>query len=261
MITLNRLEVGDACEKVRSLSDESISLTVTSPPYDKIRKYTGEETIDLVTLSTILYDKTQIGGVCVLVMNDQTVNRAKSGTTFRTACTWMDAGWRLFETCIYSRHGNPGAWWTHRFRVDHEYILIFYKGERLRAFDKKPLMVPTKHSGKVYSGTDRLFDGSFKTIDRKVVASTKCRGTIWDIASSNTEGNRLKLQHPATMPDALARDLILCFSLPGDIVLDPMCGSGTTLVQALQEDRHYCGFDISTEYVDLSRRCLAQVKI
>ena len=86
----------------------------------------------------------------------------------------------------------------------------------------------------------------------KIVNPLKCRGTIWRYAPSNTEANRLKLQHPATFADALARDLILCFSQPGDLVLDPFVGSGTTCVVAAQNERRWIGIDIASEYCEIA---------
>lgn len=58
-----------------------------------------------------------------------------------------------------------------------------------------------------------------------VVKDTKCRGTVWEYVTSAGEGNRVKLQHPATFPDRLAEDLIRCYSNAGDTVLDPFMGS------------------------------------
>jgi len=244
----------DSRLELPSFPDSYVDLTLFSPPYDGIRDYKKNWAFDYPTLGRELFRVTKEGGVCVVVIGDGTRDFAKSLTTFRLAVDWSDRiGWRLFETCIYSRDGNPGAWWTQRFRVDHEYILIFFKGQRPIAFNKQHLMVPSKHAGKIYSGTDRLTNGGFKRIEPKAVNPLKCRGTVWQYATSNTEGNRLKLQHPATFPDKLAEDLILCFSNPGDRVLDPMCGSGTTCVVALRHDRKYIGIDISEEYCQIAR--------
>ncbi len=131
------------------------------------------------------------GGICAVVIGDGTKDFAKSLTTARLTVDWCDnVGWRLFEQCIYFRDGNPGAWWSQRFRVDHEYILLFLKGKKPKTFDKTSLMVPSKHAGKIYSGTDRLTNGGFKEIVPKEVNPTKCRGTVWRYSTSNSEGNR-----------------------------------------------------------------------
>jgi len=257
-IPLDRIVEGDCISSLGAFPDECVDLTVFSPPYDGIRDYNSEWRLDYQSLGAELFRTSVEGGVCAVVIGDGTKNFAKSLTTFRWAVDWCDRiGWKLFECCIYARHGNPGAWWTQRFRVDHEYLLIFFKGKRPRAFHKEPLMVDSKHAGKVYSGTDRLTNGSFKKIERKAVNPKKCRGTVWSYATSNTEGNRLKLKHPATFPDRLAEDLVSCFSNPGDRVLDPMVGSGTTAVAAGRLGRRFVGLEISPEYASLARERIA----
>ncbi len=245
----NKILLGDCVDLSAALPADSVDLSLFSPPYDAVRDYNGEWCFDFSALGRNLYRITKEGGICAVVIGDGTRRFAKSLTSFKLAVDWCENhAWRLFECCIYHRDGNPGAWWSKRFRVDHEYIFIFLKGERPKYFDKSKMMVPSKHAGKVYSGTDRLTSGGFKQITPKVVNSKKCRGTVWRYATSNTEGNRLKAEHPATFPDKLAADIIECFSKPGDLVLDPMCGSGTTCVMAVQHGRHYLGLEISPEY-------------
>ncbi|MHB8644852.1 MAG: DNA-methyltransferase [Thermomicrobiales bacterium] len=254
MNTENAIITADALQILPQLAENSVDLALFSPPYDEVRDYRGEWTFDFRRLGSDLFRVMKDGGVCAVVVGDGTKDFAKSLTTFRLAVSWCDVvGWKLFECCIYQRHGNPGAWWTKRFRVDHEYILIFFKGKRPKTFSKEHLMVRSKHAGKIYTGTDRLTNGGFKAITPKPVNEMKCRGTIWQYATSNSEGNRLKLKHPATFPDQLAEDIIRCFTEPGDLVLDPMCGSGTTCVAARQQQRRYIGIDVSPEYCEIAR--------
>lgn len=250
----DKVLLGDSVEVLSSIKDESIDLTVFSPPYDNIRDYNKKWNLDYQVLGEQLFRTTKDGGVCAVVIGDGTKDFAKSLTTFRWAVDWCDnCGWRLFECCIYGRHGNPGAWWSKRFRVDHEFILIFFKGKKPRVFNKEPLKIDSIHAGKQYSGTDRLTNGGFKKIEPKLVKKKKCRGTIWNYATSNTEGNKRKLEHPATFPDRLARDLIECFSSEGDLVLDPMSGSGTTCVMAKNLKRSYLGIEINPDYIKIAK--------
>jgi DNA modification methylase len=252
---LNQIINADCLKELTLFSEASVDLTVFSPPYDTIRDYKKNWAFDFSALGRNLYRITKDGGVAIVVIGDGTKNFAKSLTTFRLAVNWCDQiGWRLFETCIYKRDGNPGAWWNQRFRVDHEYVLMFFKGKRPQTFQKEHLMIPSKHAGKIYTGTDRLTNGGFKKITPKAVNPMKCRGTVWQYPTSNTEGNKLKLQHPATYPDKLAEDLILCFSKPDEIVLDPMCGSGTTCVMAVRNNRNYIGIEIAEDYCEIARR-------
>ena len=256
-VKINQVINADCLAELPLIPDGFVDLAVFSPPYDGIRDYKKNWAFDYAALGKELFRATKDGGVCAVVMGDGTKDFAKSLTTFRLAVSWVDdIGWQMFEACIYKRDGNPGAWWTQRFRVDHEYILLFFKGKRPTTFDKKHLMIPSKHAGKIYSGTDRLTNGGFKRIEPKAVNPEKCRGTVWQYSTSNTEGNKLKLQHPATFPDKLAEDLILCFSKPDEIVLDPMCGSGTSCVMALRNNRKYIGIDISDEYCRIANERL-----
>jgi len=251
------LYVGDCLSLLSRLPDNSIDLTVTSPPYDHLRRYDTPTPIDLTVLGQQLLRVTKDGGICALVIGDSARYYAKSLTSFRLAVSWCDAlGWRLFECCLYHRHGTPGPWWRTRFRVDHEFILLFLKGNRPRAFHKEALYVSTKHAG------ERV---SYRPYPRKevprgtpppAVQPHQCRGTVWPYATSSAERNRLKLGHPATMPDRLAADLIACFSEPDDLVLDPLMGSGTTCVMAARQGRRYVGMDASPAYVEIARQRL-----
>jgi site-specific DNA-methyltransferase (adenine-specific) len=251
----NQIIQGDCIKELSEFEADSIDFTLFSPPYDGIRDYKDNWRVDFTRLGKELHRVTKDGGVCTVVIGDGTKNFAKSLSSFRLAVNWVDhIGWKLFETCIYKRDGNPGAWWKQRFRVDHEYILIFFKGDRPKYFEKEHLMVPSKHAGKIYTGTDRLTNGGFKKIEPKAVNPLKDRGTIWEYATSNTEGNKVKLEHPATFPDKLAEDLILTFSAPSDIILDPMCGSGTTCVMAIRNQRKYIGIEIAQEYCQIARK-------
>jgi DNA modification methylase len=236
----------------------SIDLTCTSPPYDDVRDYNGF-CFDYKALGKELYRVTKDGGICAVVIGDGTQDFAKSMTSMRLAVDWCDnAGWRMFETCIYSRHGRPGAWWNQRFRVDHEYIFLFLKGDRPKHFDKSHMKVKAKYAGTEWHGTTRNTAGEMIVNKPHVLADTKCRGSIWHYATSNTEGNRIKMEHPATFPDELAVDIIKCFSQEGETVLDPFVGSGTTAVAAAQYGRRYVGIDISEEYVALAKQRLAR---
>jgi len=82
---------------------------------------------------------------------------------------------------------------------------------------------------------------------------------VWRIPVGGGRTSADGSRHPAAFPEALARDHILSWSNPGDLVLDPMCGSGTTLKMALQYGRRCIGIDISAEYVELSRERIAKV--
>lgn len=244
----------DSTTGIPSLPDFSVDMIITSPPYDAIRDYHGF-TLSLEDVGRECFRVLKDGGMMAMVIQDQTKDFGKSLTTFRTAVQFVDhIGFKLFESVIYERFGKPGAWWSKRFRVDHEYILLFLKGAKPKFFDKTTLMIPAIHAGKEWAGTQRLTNGSFIPIEKKTQAAMKCRGTIWHYASSNSERDKLKLQHPATFPDKLVEDLITCFTQEDNVILDPFVGSGTTCVVAQRLKRNSIGFEISEEWASLAER-------
>jgi len=82
------------------------------------------------------------------------------------------------------------------------------------------------------------------------------RRSVWTIPTKP-----YKQAHFATFPPELPRLCILAGSRPGDVVLDPFCGSGTTLVAAKELGRHWIGIDISPAYCELSRKRIAAARV
>jgi site-specific DNA-methyltransferase (adenine-specific) len=257
---LGHFHRGDCVEVMRGLPAESVDLTVTSPPYDNVRTYTGEYSFDYPAVGRELLRVTKDGGVACVVIQDGTQDFAKSLTTARMQVAWVDAGWRLFECVIWRRFGVPGNHWAGRFRVDHEYVCVFFKGAKPARFDKSALQVRSISAGRMMHGNRRRPDGTAESMKRNLVADLKCPGTVWDI-SSQFRGDTLKAEHPAVFPERLAADLIQCFSRPGDIILDPYSGSGTTCLEAERLGRRWAGIDIGAEYVALSERRLERQRM
>jgi len=251
-LPLNKILCGDAVEVLKKIPSNSIDLVVTSPPYDDIRTYNGFS-LNLPAVGKELNRILKEGGIAAMVIQDSTRNFGKTLTSFKTIIDWCDnAGFKLFETVIYRKYGTEGAWWTKRFRVDHEYMPIFLKGDRPVYFNKEPLKVPSKHGGKTMTGSgNRRTDGTTtKTITREI-NGMKCRGTVWNYLNAGDK-NLLKRKHPATFPDKIPIDFIQCFCPPKGVVLDPFIGCGSTAVAAKQLGRNYIGIDISKEYCKLA---------
>lgn len=251
-VPVNQVLHDDCVNGMKKLPDRSIDLVVTSPPYDAIRDYRGYN-VDLHKTGEQIFRVLKDGGLAVMVIQDQTRNFGKSLTSFRTIIDWCDnIGFKLFETVIYKKHGAEGGWWKTRFRVDHEYIPIFLKGERPQYFNKEPLKIPSKWAGTRMTGcATRLTNGETLKSKKVVINDKKCRGTIWDYTTCG-DGTKLKHKHPATFPDKLPIDFIQCFCPPDGVVLDPFMGSGTTALAAILLERNFVGYDISEEYCELA---------
>jgi len=252
----NKLFCGDCIDIMKQIPDSSIDLVVTSPPYDKIRDYKGFN-LDLnkigIEIGRILKD----GGICVMVIQDQTKNFRKSLTSFKTIVSWCkNTEMDLFECCIYYRSGAPGAWWNKRFRVDHEYIPIFLKGKRPQYFTKEHMKIKAKHGGETHTQSKRLTSGKTTKVKPVLINFLKGCGTIINYTSASRKTDKIKKQHPATFPDKLAEDFIKCFCPENGIVLDPMCGSGTTCKMAKLNNRKFIGIEMSEEYCKIAKERL-----
>jgi hypothetical protein len=106
------------------------------------------------------------------------------------------------------------------------------------------ILVFQKPSAKLIDAIVRSYDA--ETADRSKVNEVYERSNVWLI---NPE---TRSQHPAPYPVALVEKLIRYYSFIGDIVLDPFMGSGTTAVGAKMLNRHYLGYEIHQEYINIA---------
>ncbi len=249
---MGRIICGEASEILRSMEPQSIDLTVTSPPYDNLRKYNGY-TFDFETIAEQLYRVTKPGGVVVWVVADATIKGSETGTSFKQALYFMGLGFNLHDTMIWEKT-NALPLTHNRYEPAFEYMFVFSKG---KPKTWNPLLIPCKLAGKSknhkrYNAISILTEnGACRCRDETTVYNEcKQKGNVWHFAVGHNT------KHPAVFPAQLAHDHIISWSNPGDTVLDPMCGSGTTCVEAAKLDRQYIGIDISEEYCELSRKRL-----
>ena len=243
------LKLGDCAEKLKEISDESIDLVVTSPPYDNLRQYKGY-TFDFETIAKELFRVIKKGGVIVWVVGDATINGSETGTSFKQALYFKDCGLNLHDTMIYKKADYFPK--THnRYEQCFEYMFILSKGKpnKFNGIKDKP----NKWAGHNVHGTWRDVDGTMKRAsghNKKVISEFGLRSNIWDI----TPVKSFKSKHPAIFPIDIPKDHIISWSNEGDIVLDPFLGSGTTGVAALELKRRFIGIEISQEYFDMAKQ-------
>lgn len=255
MITLIR---GDCVEKMKMLDDESIDLTITSPPYDNLRIYNG---VGLLWSETVwqnvireLFRITKKGGVVVWVVGDSVINGSESGTSFRQALFFKDCGFNLHDTMIYKKKSIP---LTHnRYEQNFEYMFVCSKGKP-KTFN--PIMKKNVFR-KTCTISHRQADGSKKivTCDRKE------KGIIGNVFEYNvgihSSKDKIAFEHPAIFPERLAYDHIISWSNKNDIVLDPFLGSGTTGKMAKLTDRNFIGIELDSEYFQIAQKRIMQAK-
>jgi site-specific DNA-methyltransferase (adenine-specific) len=250
---LDFIECRDCVEGMRELPDNCIDLTVTSPPYDNLRKYKGFS-FDFESVARELYRITKNGGVVVWVVGDQTMNGSESGTSFRQVLRFMEIGFNLHDTMIFKKK-NPLPQNHRRYEQAFEYMFVLSKG-KVKTFN--PITVETVNAGKKIDWGGRPTEQDAKQCRHKRgsdVRETKKEKTHVNIFEYAIGGGNTK--HPAVFPEQLAYDHIISWSNEGDVVFDPFMGSGTTAKMARQCGRHYIGFEISEEYCEMARARIA----
>ncbi len=238
---------GDHLSVLGGFPDGFVDLTVTSPPYDNLRQYKGFSFRPELLIPE-LFRVTKEGGVVIWVTADATIDGSETGTSFRTALSFMEAGFRLHDTMIFKKRNPIPQIYRKRYRNDFEYMFVFSKGP---VKTHNPLMEDCLHAGlKLHGTTYKNFSSSEQSRSKLAnpVKEQKIRGNIWEyVVGTNKEDSVAKF-HPAPFPMQLARDHILSWSNLEDIVLDPMCGSGTVCCAAKELGRHFVGIEISEVY-------------
>lgn len=262
MIDLDRFYVSECVEFLQeNISDNFIDLTVTSPPYDSLRDYNGFK-FDYRNLAKELFRITKVGGVVVWIVGDETKDFRESLSSFKQAIYFVeDAGFNLLDTMIYQKKNVPPTYPNmKRYVPSFEYMFIFSKGKPKTfnpIIDRKNL-----YAGETKTGdTQRQKDGSTKKVRGYIPKEFGMRFNSWiyDVGKNKDTKDSLAFKHPARFPEKLAEDHIVTWSNEKDIVLDPMCGSGTTCKMAKVNNRQFIGIDISEEYIN--QICIPRLEI
>jgi site-specific DNA-methyltransferase (adenine-specific) len=257
---INRVICSDGLDLLRTLPENVIDLTVTSPPYDTMRSYKGFK-FNFEEMSEELYRVTKPGGVVVWIVGDQTIKGDETGTSFKHALGFKDAGFKLFDTMIYLKTPRGAVGSNKTYWQTFEYMFVLSKGTPKTInllLDRE-----NKDAREGDTSTKRYPDGSLRKLKRSGYLKFGRRTNVWEylIGKGHSSSDPLAYQHPAIFPEKLAADHIYSWSNPGDLVLDPMCGSGTTLKMAKSLGRNFVGVDISEEYCRLAEARLATLTL
>jgi len=259
--------IHDDCRNaMKELIDEGVSvdLVVTSPPYDNLRTYKDE--IDwnfdvFKEIADLLYQIVAEGGVVVWVVNDATINGSETGTSFKQALYFKEIGFRLHDTMIYKKKGMSFPE-SNRYYPNFEYMFVFSKGKpsTVHLIDDKK----NKVSGSIVSTTERQPDGSMKIgSGRKKKSKIKeygVRFNVWEYHTGIGMNPYLNEHlHPAMFPFGLARDHIVSWSNPDDLVLDPFMGGGTVGMACKELNRDFIGIEKIDEYFEISKENIKKV--
>ena len=179
-------------------------------------------------------------------------------SSFRHALAAQQAGWKVHDIMIYLKKNTPFTR-SNAYTRAFEFMHVFANGKPARF---NPIREKSKWAGHYAQRTRRRQDGTLHRIGSSVTNPTKVRTNVWpySIGMGNTTADDYAFDHPAMFPEKLAEDHVVSWSDPGDIVFDPMCGSGTVLKMAKLNGRKYAGCDASERFVAIARRRVAEAR-
>lgn len=244
-------------DTLQRLPDDTIDMTITSPPYDDLRVYNGY-IFPVEEIAKALFAKTKPGGVVLWVVGDRTVNGDETLTSFKHAFAFREAGFNVHDTMIYAKNNPIPSDCGKRYRQCFEYMFCFSKGQP-KTFN--PLTEPTKSAGQKIKafritevGRGNLPD---EDIGREIKTQRKLGNIFYYNVGTSSSRDRIAFEHPAIFPEQLCEDQIRTWTNEGDLVYDCFMGSGTTAKIAHLLDREWLGSEISAEYVALAETRLS----
>jgi len=252
----NKIIQGDCLEVMKEIPDKSVDMVLTSPPYDNLRDYKGY-TFNFEGIAKEIYRVLKDGGVCVWVVGDATIKGSETGTSFKQALFFKEIGFNVHDTMIYQKNSYPFPP-VNRYYQQFEYMFVFSKGKpKTYNIQRCPTVEKYRNTTNTTS-SQRGKNGKTTKLKYATGLDTRKMDNVWKIDTGYMRGTKDKIafKHPATFPDLLAERHILSWSNEGDIILDPMAGSGTTLKMAKKNNRNYVGIEIAPEYIDIINKRL-----
>lgn len=267
-MTTSQVLQGDCADVLQAFPDQSVDLIVTSPPYADRRKNTyggiaPEKYVEwFLPRSAEFLRVLKPSGSFILNIKEKAENGERHTYVLELILALRQQGWLWTEEYIWhKRNCYPGKW-PNRFRDAWERCLHFTK-ERKFTMNQGAVMVPMGDWAgsrlKSLSKNDVVrYDSQVGSGFGKNIANWLERPMAYptNVLHLATEcGNK---NHSAAFPQNLPEWFIKLFSNPGETVLDPFVGSGTTLKAAHELGRNGIGIDLSAEYCDMAREAVGK---
>lgn len=268
---VNQIIQGDCAQVLQQIPDNSIDLIFTSPPYADQRQNTyggvkPDAYVDWFLPKTEQFLRVlKPTGTFILNIKERVVDGERHTYTIDLILRMREQGWLWTEEFIWHKKNSYPGKWPNRFRDSWERLLQFNKHKKFHMY-QEAVMVPVGDWAKDrltnLSETDRVRDESkVGSGFGKNISNWLGREMVYptNVVHMATEcGNK---RHSAAFPIDLPAWFIKLFTMPGDVVLDPFLGSGTTAAAAVELGRQYIGIDINAEYCQLSRKRLAGIQM
>ncbi len=225
---IDKIHCADAGKFLRALPDQCVDVILTSPPYwephdhSSSKRLGGELTwsqyVDNLMLLSLEFQRViKEKGNYYLVIGDSLFNHEKLALPFRVRFALNETGWISIDDIIWRKEKtkNPGS--KTKFAPSYDVIFHFVMSKRHYSNSK---------AGAAFS-----------------------EGDVWDLTHATVP----KGKNYAAYPEELCAKIIFCSSPPRGIVLDPMCGIGTTCLIAKRLGRHFIGVDVDEKNCRLAK--------
>ncbi len=250
---------GDVSDFIATLPDKTVSLIITSPPYNL-----GKDYEDRVSIETYLEAQSQvIAQLCRILRDDgslcwQVGNFVEDGEVYPLDILYYGI-FKRFNLFLRNRivwHFGHGLHASKRFSGRYETLLWFTKTDDY-VFNLDAVRVPSKYPGKRHYKGPHVGKPSGNPLGKNPsdvweLLPQEWEDGLWDIP--NVKSNHPeKTTHPCQYPVELAERCILALTNEGDWVFDPYAGVGTSLIAALMHNRRAAGSEKEAEYVNIAR--------
>ncbi len=240
------MECRDNLEFMAALGSATMQLIVTSPPYNIGKAYEAKS-----SLETYVRQQSRVIAECTRLLHPrgslcwQVGNHVQDGEIFPLDTVlyplFKRHGLKLRNRIVW--HFEHGLHCSKRLSGRYETILWFTKTDDY-LFNLDPIRVPPKYPGKKYFKGPKAGQLSCNPLGKNP-------GDVWIFP--NVKNNHVeKTVHPCQFPVELAERLVLALTDPGQNVLDPYMGVGSTVVAAVKHGRVGYGADNVPEYVDIA---------
>lgn len=238
------LYLGDCIEIMKSLRAESVDVVFADPPYFLSNNGLSINSGRVVSVNKGEWDKKQnysdvrsftekwINECFRLLKREGTIWISSTHHNIHNVQMALDkAGFRLINTIIWHKTDPPPLIYKTKFRFSYEFLLWYGK------------------SNHHYFNYEKMYEiGNMEMHD------------VWTIPAVSLSEKRFG-HHPTQKPELLLKRVIIASTKPGELILDPFSGSGTTYVVASKLNRRCIGIDIDKKYIELTRKRLGEIGI
>jgi len=258
----NKIILGDCEQVLKSVPDNSIDLIFTSPPYADQRSatYGGIKPDKYVAWfmpkAKEFFRILKPEGSFVLNIKERVVDGERHTYVIELILEMRKMGWLWTEEYMWHKKNSHPGKWPNRFRDNWERLIHFTKKKNFKMYQEE-VMVPVgdwaQSRLKKLSETDKKRDNSrVGSGFGKNISNWVGRDMVFPSNVLHMATECYNQQHSAVFPVALPEWFIKLFTQPGDLILDPFNGSGTTCVAASRLERNYLGIDVNQEYCELA---------